>query len=196
MTEPVTLAQIKANLRLGAGIADFDDDLSGKITAARRACELRINRSVVGADLLVEMDAFPSHAPFSDEVLAPQHLDIELPGGTVMAVTSVTYLDETGVSQILDPATYIVALDETPARVASIGGWPKAGSYPDAVRVAYAVSPLDPDDLACVVQAMKLLIANWFRNSEAVQVDARGVPAEIPLGVTWLLEPVKQWATS
>jgi hypothetical protein len=64
------------------------------------------------------------------------------------------------------------------------------------VSIVYVVSPLGTDDLACLCHAMRLVIGNWYRNRESTQVDGRGAPAEIPQTVSWLLEPLRQWATS
>lgn len=48
MAEPVTLEQIKANLRLDADVTDLDALLEMLITAARRSVELRTGRTIVG----------------------------------------------------------------------------------------------------------------------------------------------------
>lgn len=47
MTEPVTLAEVKAHLRLGSATAE-DAYLTAMIVAARRAVELRTRRTIVG----------------------------------------------------------------------------------------------------------------------------------------------------
>lgn len=202
MTEPVSLADIKVHLRLDPSETDEDDYLSALITGARRACEARIHRSIVGADLSLSLDAFPAYLAGGLMIQLPleiwdrRQLIIELPGGTVSSVDSVTYLDAAGTQRTVDSSTYAVDLANAPARVAPLNIWPIAGPYPGAVTVAYAASVMDADDLTVVGQAIRLLIGGWYRNRESVQVDARGSPAEIPLAVTWLLEPLRQFATS
>lgn len=49
------------------------------------------------------------------------------------------------------------------------------------------------DDLAMACQAISLIVAAWYAMPEGVIVDGRG-GAELPLGVTWLLEPIASWA--
>ncbi len=48
MSEPVTLAQIKANLRLDPGPSADDGPLTRNITAARRMVEMKTGRVLVG----------------------------------------------------------------------------------------------------------------------------------------------------
>jgi len=47
VSEPVTLAQLKTQLRLGNGVSGEDGYLDVLIVAARRAVENRINRTIV-----------------------------------------------------------------------------------------------------------------------------------------------------
>ncbi|WBO23936.1 head-tail connector protein [Sphingomonas abietis] len=201
MTEPVSLDQLKVHLRLEEGETDEDAYLTGMIMAARRACEYQINRSVVGATDVLNLDIFPGeeHSPFPIiplEACSPRSRDICLAGGMVASVTSVTYFDEAGAEQTLDPSTYFADLVDAPALLAPVGrSWPKTQNRPGAVTITYLVSPLTADDLATVAQAMLLLIGHWYRNRESVAVDIRGTPIELPLSVTWLLTPLRQWAT-
>lgn len=56
MAEPVTLAQIKADLRLDPGPSTDDATLTRNITAARRMVELRSGRVIVGDTADVDGD--------------------------------------------------------------------------------------------------------------------------------------------
>lgn len=53
---------------------------------------------------------------------------------------------------------------------------------------------LDPSDLPAVRQAICLIVAAWFAVPEGFSVDGRAGVAELPLGATWLLEPIVKWA--
>jgi uncharacterized phiE125 gp8 family phage protein len=199
MTEPVALADLKVHLRLSAGATSEDAYLTTMITAARRACELRINRSIVGSGQTLTIDKFPARdAIWPNDPLepwAPGDLYIELPGGTVSSVTSISYLDEAGQAQTLSTDAYVTDLANTPARVAPLVKWPAVADRPGAVSIAYVISPMSSDDWTAIGQAMLLMIGHWYRNREAVSVDQRGVPTELPLSVSMLLEPLRQWAT-
>ena len=104
MTEPIELADIKADLRLGSSTAD-DVRLQHLISAARRAVERRTNHSIVG-------DA-PS---------------------------------------------------------------------------------LPPADMPAIRQAISMIVAIWYTLPEGVSIDGGASTAELPLGVSWLLDPIKKWA--
>lgn len=196
MTEPVGLDIVQAHLRLTDDEVDAAY-LGGLITAARRVCEIRTGRALVGRTAILKLDAFPARPAFTVplEVADPRALEIVLPDGTVSSITSIAYRDDAGVSHTVDPAAYTADLAELPARVAPIGAWPVAGAGPGAVTVTYVLSPLSPDDLAVATQAMLLLIGNWDSNREGAVVDVRGVAAELPLAVSWLLSSLFQFST-
>jgi hypothetical protein len=65
-------------------------------------------------------------------------------------------------------------------------------------RIGYTVAgdaPTIPaDDLDAVRQAICLIVATWFAVPEGVSVDGRAGTVEIPLGVSWLLDPIAKWA--
>ena len=54
---------------------------------------------------------------------------------------------------------------------------------------------LTGDDLAMACQAISLIVATWYALPEGVSVDGRAGTVEIPLGATWLLDPLKSWAS-
>jgi hypothetical protein len=205
MTEPVALADIKTHLRLDPSATDEDAYLDAMILAARRACEARINRSVVGFSATATFDSFPQGAGPSWsawlwmplEIFDPRRKDVPLSGGVVASVDAVKYFDADGTLQTLPTSAYLVDIAETPARIAPVGSWPDVQSErPGAVSIQYTVAPMDDDDMAVVAHAMRLLIGGWYRNRESVQVDKRGMAAEIPNTVGWMLDPLRKWATS
>lgn len=104
MSEPVTLDQVKAHLRLDPGVTDEDGYIGALALAARRAVETRTRRTLVGA--------------------APTLVD---------------------------------------------------------------------DDLAMACQAILLIVGSWYSNREGATTDARSIPVEVPLSVTWLLDPLVRW---
>jgi hypothetical protein len=87
MTEPVALADIKTHLRLDPSATDEDAYLDAMILAARRACEARINRSVVGFSATATFDSFPQGAGpawstwlwMPLEIFDPRRKDVPLP---------------------------------------------------------------------------------------------------------------------
>lgn len=183
MAEPVSLAEIKEHLRIDADVTDEDVTLGAMLIGARVACEAETNRSIVGSTATMHLDSFPEGS-------------IDLTGGQVTSVASVEYLAPNGDAETLPSDRYVAALGEVPGRIAPVIAWPATAAQPEAVTITYVISPLSSDHLAAVCMAIRLIVGHWYKNREAVAVDQRGVPAELPLSVNWLLRPVYQFATS
>lgn len=121
--EPVTLEEALEHLREDAGVAD--DYIEALITAAREACEERIERTLISTPWRVTMDAF------TDAVV--------LFRPPVIAVQSVVYLDLDGIEQTLDPQDYIVDSVSEPGYVVPAPNvtWPDTQDRINAVWVNY-----------------------------------------------------------
>src|SRR3546814_5981223 len=92
MTEPVSLAEAKAHLR----VTDDDpyiSDLSTYIMAARKHVEQLLNASIVIQTRTLELDAFPADGRIS------------LPYGPVTGVTTIAYTDADGNAATVDSHT-------------------------------------------------------------------------------------------
>lgn len=174
--EPVTLAMAKDQCSLDQGSTTDDNLLSGFISAAREYVEAYCGARVMPA--AVEM-TFAGFADLERLTQAP-----------VQSITAVQYLDANGALQTLDPTVYEavnVSADilRPRIRLAYNQQWPSVRVADDAVRVSavvgYTVVPKP------MLQAMLLLIGQWYDFRLGVQVDARGTPAEIPNTVSALL---------
>jgi uncharacterized phiE125 gp8 family phage protein len=155
--EPVTLAQIYAQLRLtpaGSPLVHPDDDmLLSQRLAARIDCENRTLRSFVKRKLRLVVGSREDHWPW------PQWhwrrgwcgpASIELPRPPLIEVLAVRYYDGSNVLQLVDPASYFVTDDE-PARLQFVDSFNLSGvsARPDALRIDYwaGYAPLgSPED--------------------------------------------------
>ncbi|HEY1605616.1 MAG TPA: head-tail connector protein [Allosphingosinicella sp.] len=192
MAEPVSLDDVRAYLRIDSDKTDEDAFLAAAITAARRGCEKYLNRSVIGETRTAVFSGFPLWPTYlSGQLPTREQLVLYLAGGVVQSVQSVTYVDGDGSTQTVDPESYILDLWSMPARLAPLDAWPIAADRPEAVRVAYTVASLGDDDMSAVAQAIRMLVANWYVNREAAVVDVRGVPAELPQSVRWLIDGLR-----
>lgn len=52
---------------------------------------------------------------------------------------------------------------------------------------------LTGDDVAVAKQAILLLVGHWFANREGSSTEAGSAPVELPLSVSWLLQPITAW---
>jgi uncharacterized phiE125 gp8 family phage protein len=106
-TEPVTLAEVKAHLRVG--IADDDGLIAGYILAARRHAEGYTRRSFMTQTWdytidycwpLVKRDCYLTRR-------------ITLPLPPLQSVSTISYIDTNGAEQTLASDQYVVKIDDT-----------------------------------------------------------------------------------
>jgi len=57
-----------------------------------------------------------------------------------------------------------------------------------------AAPTMSAEDMPMANQAVSLIVATWYALPEGVSVDGRAGSGELPLGVTWLLDPITSWA--
>ncbi|MFK7695400.1 head-tail connector protein [Paenibacillus sp. HJGM_3] len=170
--EPVTLAEVKAHLRI-----DFTDDdvyLSALISAARDYAEGFQHRSLV-----------PQTLEYTDHCFSPV---VRLRRGPVTEIVSVSYTAIDGSEQTITPADYtLTSNDELIPKYGTY--WPLTIGYGDAVRIRYKAGYTD---VPCATkQAMLLLIGHWYENRESVTVGRTAV--ELPLAATSLLWMDRTW---
>lgn len=174
-SEPVELAEAKAHLRVTS--SDEDDLITELIVAAREICEMTTGRSLITQTWRADFPCFP----VSGEAL-------RLPHGPVQSVTSIYYYDDTNADTLLASSVYKADLTEQLAKVrlAPDQYWPSVTRQSDAVRVTYEAGYGDDgiDVPRPILQAMLLLIGEWFRNREA---SSERVARELPFAVTSLL---------
>lgn len=162
--EPLTLAEAKAHLRVE--VPDDDALIASYIIAAREWVEGQTRRALMTQtwDFTFDWD-WPTRRG---------RIYIRLPVAPVQSVTSVKYVDESGVTQTLSAATYqaVVNVEHPRIEAAYDSTWPSVRNQADAVTIravcGYGVGMSDvPQPLR---QAIKLLTAHWYENREPVNV--------------------------
>jgi hypothetical protein len=203
-SEPVSLTDAKLQCRVT--ISDDDTLITRLIVAARRYCETFLRRQLVTATWQMTLDTFPSRTfpagMFQTGTFPTGSYPIgTFPGGTfplgalyswaislplppVQSVNSITYIDEGGNPQTLDPSQYIVDTTGEPARVTPAWGyvWPitqwRIGSVKIQFTAGYQTVP------ETIQAAILLLVEHLYAHRSAVSDKAH---SEIPLGVESLL---------
>lgn len=163
-TEPVTLAQAKLHCRVDG--SDDDARLTAMISAARQLAEQKTGSALAPQTWELVLDSFPASFTVNN--------------GPLTAVSSLKYLDTSGVEQTLDPASYVVDLDSNPGRVTLAEGasWPETSTKTNAVRLRYTCGYAISDGaLVALRQWMLIAVGTWYRHAEAV--DAINL-AELP----------------
>lgn len=124
--EPVTLAQAKVQCRVDEDITTEDDLLETLIAAARTQAEQELSRALITQTWERVIDAFPE-------------CEIELGMPTALAITSVTYIDAAGDSQVMDAADYSLDAETGRGFLLPAEGtvWPNTLDTANAVRVRF-----------------------------------------------------------
>lgn len=148
--EPVTLAEVKAQLAISDDLRD--DVLERRIKEARLFAENFTERSFNTKVLEVALDAF------ADKIV--------LPGSPVQSIDQVKYYDSDSVDQTLDSATY--TLDDYGdihyMRLAAGKDWPTPYSISNTVRIQYTAGYGLADDVPEVLkEAIMLTVGHWTR---------------------------------
>lgn len=176
--EPVTLTDMKKMLRLDTTDVSEDDLLLSYIAAAREYCENFQNRAYITQTWELTMDDFPRGV-------------IDIPKGNLQSINSVRYINAAGVQTTLtNNIDYVFSTRGLLGRLGAGYGkaWPCFIPYPfDAVIVnftcGYGNLPANVPEK--IKQAIKLLVAHWFTNREAVLIGS--VSKELEFSVSALL---------
>jgi len=125
-TEPVSLAEARLWCRVDDDYTGDDAMLSSLITGFRTQAEHETGRKFLSTTLEQVLDAFPS----VELVLAEQ---------PVSSITSIKYLDTSGVEQTLNSDAYVLDTASNPAFVLPADGydWPETFDGINAVRVRF-----------------------------------------------------------
>ena len=167
---PVTLQAMKGHLRVT--YAQEDAEIEAYILAATDAVERKTKRLLQSRSAVLRLACMPTGQE-----------PIELPGGTVASVTSVT-VDGVAV-------TGATAVGDSPAVLAPAADWPAAVAegYPVVITyvVGYTVVP------QALIHAIKLLAADLFmrrNNSDEASL------AEIPMSAGYLMDDFRIWGAA
>lgn len=180
--EPVTLAQVKAHLRIDADITDDDALLASLIPAARAQAEHRTGRRFGVQTWSRVLGGFPAGP-------------LILPDPPIVAIVSIQYDDPAGAEQTLAPTAYRVRLAGEPAAVRPVSAWPETLVEEGVVRITYSCGLTSADPRWPSLQAWMLLtIGAWYATPEAT-VDTRlaTLPHEFWAG---LLDPLIHYGSA
>lgn len=157
-TEPLTLAEAKAHLRVTNSAED--GLIQFLIESARDLCERETGRALMPQTWELALHCF------ADEMFL-RHVP-------VASIVSVKYTDAAGAEQTLPGTEYVLdSASDSVARVVSAPGktWPPIYNGINNVRVRYVAGYANAGAVPSALrQWMKLQISHWFRNRESVNI--------------------------
>lgn len=180
--EPVSLEEARLHCRIDSH--DEDGYLAALITTARRWVERQTGLQLVQSTWTWTLDRLPY-------TMEPLYV----PVSPLVSVTSIKYIDGSGIQQTLANTSYIVDATSMPGRIALVYGqvWPIVQLRANAVEVVFkagygSTTSTAPQSAAAVPRTIKmailLLVGHWYANREQTSENS---PTDIPFGVESLL---------
>ena len=169
-SHPISLTEVKEQLRLPSAYTTEDNALSWFIQAATAVAERETNRALLTQTWKLTLDKFPLNAIICSK-------------SPLISVTSITYIDPDGATQTWDSDEYIVDNQREPWRITPAWGYsfPLTQNRINAVTVTftsgYASSSVVP---ANILHGMRLVIGDMYKNRENIVIGRQ--VNEIPRG--------------
>ena len=178
--EPVSLAEAKLHLKIEAIDTAEDSLIERLIVVARHHAETSTRRALVTQTWTLALDGFPGGV-------------IEVPRPPLSSVTSITYIDPEGATQILAADRYRVDAQREPGRLTPAWdeSWPATRPVSNAVEVEFTAGYGTPDKVPeDIRQALLLIVGRYYAHREDVQAGGTP-PVKMPLGAEHLLLPYR-----
>lgn len=181
VAEPITLEEARLHLRVdteGSPAESVDDPLiTGWISAAREHCEkytglILAERLYEGRENLIG--------------------SLYIPTSPVIDIQEITYLDDDGVLQTVDPSVYELDASDPQLPVVKLQRnqqWPSSNEGRIVFGAGYIAPGSSPAYLAmpfAIKAAILLMLGHLYENREATTAENL---IELPLGVKALLRP-------
>lgn len=166
-TEPITLAEAKAQLRVLDGVLTEDALISAYIAAARDYAE-----SVTGRVLITQT---------IEEYYDQWAYVFCLSKSPISAITKVEYIaDGTTTYVVWDSSNYAIDLLNVPARAIKLpsGVFQTLAILPNPVKITYVAGGTANEIPSSIKQAIMLLISDYYENrqdSETTLVTTKGI---------------------
>lgn len=155
-SEPITLAEAKAQLRIESDFTDDDTWLTTALKLVREQVESLTNRSIMPQTMELAL------AKFEDA--------IELPRPPYTSLTSITYYDVDNAQQTLASSEYLINDFAEPAYVVKESAITYPGVYdrPDAIRLIFVAGYANAAAVpTSIKQAMLMLLTDLYDNRSA-----------------------------
>ena len=179
VTEPVTLNEAKAHLRVESSFTDDDTYINTLISVSRNICENYVGFMLAhNTKVHYYMDGFPNN-----EV-------IYLYGVSNLASLTIHYDDQNNDNQLLDSSLYNIDTHSIPSRIflKENSNFPSTSeSIPSAVNITIDAGPLSSYQLPrALYQSILLTIGHLYENRQNVVVGD-GRPYEVPQTAEYLM---------
>lgn len=176
-TEPVSLADVKAHLRIEGATEDVV--LSSLLLTSRLHIETALGLALTAQCWTLSLDDWPASGI------------VHLPIRPLLSVDAVRVLPGSGAPTLLHPSTYVVDTGGWRGRIVRAWGseWPRPGKAANGIEIDMTAGfgSAARDVPAPIRQALLMLVAHWYERRDPVEIGSR--EASIPGAVSSLLAP-------
>ena len=177
-TEPVTVADAKAHLRIDG--TNEDILIASLLLTARLHIEAALGLALITQSWRLQLDAWPTRPA------------VTLPLHPVSAITSITTTAADGTITTLAPSATLLDTGPPPRIVRTGPAWPQITAVANGIAIAFTAGfgPAPADVPAPIRQAMLLLAAHWYEHRDPIEI---GEPdTAIPKAVSDLVRPYRR----
>lgn len=167
----ISVADLKAHLRVDH--SDEDTLIEAYRDAAIKWVEDYCNTRLGDVTAVMYMDAFFTRS---------------IPVGPVSAISSVTYLDQSGDSQTLDTSYWWADTKRQPARITFDGPPDLFDDTYNAVQVNMTIGYAEASIPKPIIHAIRLMVGHLYESRQAV---AYAQSYELPMGLHSILSPYR-----
>lgn len=181
-SEPITLTEAKAQLRVESDFSDDDVWIATAITVVREQVEALTNRAIMPQSLELAISEF-------EDVM-------QLPKPPFSSLASIQYYDENNSIQTLSSSIYQLNDFVEPAEIslAYEQTWPTVYDRPDAIRIAFSAGYADAASVpASIKQAMLMLLTDLYDNRSAATTNFNTVKVSWTPAILNLLSTNKEF---
>lgn len=176
--EPVTLDEMKLALRVDREQTDEHAYIQGLTRAATTVVESMSGRTLLQTTLRWSMDRVEY---WTDPDTAMQFLRVPRP--PLKSVSSITYVDSTGVTTTWASSNYSVDTYSEPGRITLVygGEWPTIRQQANSVQVQFIAGASTTTGIdEAYKTAIKLLADHWYNHRAAVdEIQLHPVPMAV-----------------
>ena len=151
----LTVSEVKKHLNIDDDFSDDDTYLLLLVDVAVNYIENHTRRALLTQTITANYDGFNNC------------FEIERP--PLQSVTSISYIDTSGATQVLSSSDYIVDTVSTPARIVPNYGesWPSTRCIVNAVTVVYVAGYTSTDLIPNQIKhALKLIVGDFYESRE------------------------------
>ena len=174
--EPIHRTEFKNHQRVD--INDEDGVIDGYIAAARQALEVRYKFQACAATWRMRMDELQWYQDESGVQYIP------LPRGPLLNVSSVTYVDTTGVTQTWSSTNCTVDTDDNRLVLAYGANWPSLRNQVGGLTINYRSGYVAP--FTATTGDVLTIPATTYANTETVRLSNSG--GTLPAGLSTLAD--------